>query len=130
MSLIQHKNAVGVHNRRQPMGDHDNGAPLCKLVEGSLHLRFVVGIGKGGRFIKNQHRRVFEHGAGNGKPLCFAAGEVDALRADDRMHTVREFSMMSVHCAARSAASTSSSAASGLPIRTLSRMVPLTRWLF
>ena len=40
------------------------------------------------------------------------------------------FSMMSMHCADRSAASTSASEASGLPMRTLSRMLPLIRRLF
>ena len=40
------------------------------------------------------------------------------------------FSMMSMHCTARSAENTSSSVASGLPMRTLSRMLPLMRRLF
>ena len=33
----------------------------------------------------------FQHGAGDGQPLGFAAGEVNALRTDDRAHAVREF---------------------------------------
>ena len=73
------------------MSDHNDGAPLCQRIEGRLHLRLVVGVCKGGCLIQNQHRRVFQHGAGDGQPLGFAAGEVNALRTDDRAHAVRKF---------------------------------------
>ena len=79
MTVLQYKNTVGIYNGGQAVGNHNDGAALCQLLEGRLHPCLVIGVCKGGGFVQNQHRRVFQHGAGNGKPLRFTAGEVDAL---------------------------------------------------
>lgn len=70
---------VGVHDGRKAVGDHDDGASPCQRIESYLYLCLIVRIGKGGGLVQNQHRRIFQHGTGDGQPLCLTAGEVNAL---------------------------------------------------
>ena len=58
--------AVGVHNGREPVGDHDNGLTLGKLLKRCLYLGLIVGVCKGRCLVKDKHWRVFQHRAGNG----------------------------------------------------------------
>ena len=73
------------------MGDHNDGLALRQLRKRGLHLRLVVGVGKGRGLIEDQDGGIFQHGARNGNALLLAAGEIHALRADDGMDAVREF---------------------------------------
>ena len=73
MTVLEHKDPVGVHHSGEPVGDHDDGAALRQRVEGRLHLRLVVGVCKGGGLVQDQHRRIFQHGAGDGQPLGLSA---------------------------------------------------------
>ncbi|MPN58323.1 hypothetical protein SDC9_206027 [bioreactor metagenome] len=73
------------------MGDHDNGFALGKLLKRGLHLKFIVRVGEGRGLIQYNDRRVFQHNAGNGNSLLFAAGKVNAFRPDHGVYTVWHF---------------------------------------
>ena len=73
------------------MGDHNDGLALRQLRKRGLHLRLVVGVGKGRGLIEDQDGGIFQHGARNGNALLLATGEIHALRADDGVDAVREF---------------------------------------
>ncbi len=73
-AVLQYINAVGINNCTQSVRDHDDGFALCKLRKCRLHLCFIIRVGKRGRFIQNQDRRIFQNGTGNRNTLLFTAG--------------------------------------------------------
>ena len=89
-ALLHDDDAVGMAHGAEPMGDHQRGAAGCDLVEGALDrgLGFVV-HGCGG-LIEDQHRWIFEDGAGQGDPLALTAREPLAPFAHHRVEAVRQ----------------------------------------
>ena len=82
-AAVHHHDAVGVADRRQAVGDDQGGAPRGEAVERLLDQRLGAGVEGGGGLVQEQHRRVAEHGAGDGDALALAAGEVGAARAGE-----------------------------------------------
>ena len=73
------------------MGNHNDRFALRQLGKSRLYSGFIVGIRKSCGFIQNNDGGIFQHHAGNGNPLLLAAGKVDTLGADHRIHTIRQF---------------------------------------
>ena len=72
-ALVDDTDFIGVYNRREAVGDHDDGFIFEQYVECLFDFVFVFGVGKGGCFVQHDNRCVLQEGAGNGKPLCFSA---------------------------------------------------------
>src|ERR1700722_6324892 len=51
-TVLDDENVVGVHDRRQPVGDDDRGASLAEFGERLLHVAFGFGIERGGGLIE------------------------------------------------------------------------------
>ena len=51
-AVLDNENAIGMHDRRQPMGDGDGGAPFAELGKGFLHVALGLRIQRSRRFVK------------------------------------------------------------------------------
>ena len=71
------------------MGNHNDRFALRQLGKSRLYSGFIVGIRKSCGFIQNNDGGIFQHHAGNGNPLLLAAGKIDTIGADHRIHTIR-----------------------------------------
>ena len=91
MPLPKDIDAVRFSNRRQPVGDHDNGFPFGKLRQRLAYPHFIIRIRKCGSFIKNQDRRVFQNPSGNSDPLLLPARQIYSARSYYCIHAVRQF---------------------------------------
>ena len=89
-SILHDINTVCSGDGRKPMGNHEHGLASGECGECLLYTDFVIGISKCGGLIQDQDRRVFQNCPGNGDPLMFTAGQVDAVRTDDRVNAVRK----------------------------------------
>ena len=83
-AILDHDNAVHLHDRRKPMRDHDDRLSLHKGLERVLNERFRLRIQTGGCFIKHEDRRIFQDRARDRDPLTFAAGKFHAAFTDKR----------------------------------------------
>src|SRR5215813_9331201 len=59
-SILDDKNAIGIHDRVQAMCDHNRRSPLAKVLDRALNLPLGFGIERGGCLIEQDDRRVFE----------------------------------------------------------------------
>src|SRR5215472_9197778 len=84
-AMVQHDEAVHACDRREAMGNGDDGAPPHELVELFLDRRLDFGIERRGRFVQDQDRRVLEDDASERDALALAARELDAALADMRV---------------------------------------------
>ena len=82
---IHNHQAVEHGDRRQTVGDGDDGAALHETVELLLDDRLHFGIERRGRLVEDEDRRVLENEAGDGDALALAARELDAALADQRV---------------------------------------------
>ena len=62
------------------MGYGDDGLVFHQPDQRFLNMLFALAVQRRGRLVKNQYRRVFQNGAGNGNPLALAAGEHDSAK--------------------------------------------------
>ena len=74
-SAFQDDDPVGIPDGLEPVGNGNNGPPFDQGVDGLLHLQFIFGIERGGRFVQQDDRCVLEDGAGYGYALLFPAGQ-------------------------------------------------------
>ena len=89
-AVCQHINAVCIGDGRKPVGDHDDSLVFGKLFERLLYQHLIIRVCKSRCLIQNQHRRIFQKGSCNGKPLCLTAGDIDTLCPDLGIESIRE----------------------------------------
>ncbi len=99
LPAVEHDDAVGSLDRRQPVRDHHGRASLHQGLERCLHVALGFRIERRRCFVEDQHRRVLEQRARDRQPLPLAAGEAHAIFADqgvepvghcaDKFHRVR-----------------------------------------
>ena len=63
--------------------------PAHQRLERRLHLTLGLRIERRGRLVEHQHRRILEQRARDRQPLALAAGELNAVFADQRRETLR-----------------------------------------
>ena len=76
--LLDHNNIVGMADGRQAVGNDDGCFALCQAAEILLNGAFRFRIDRAGRFIQDQHRGVFQYGAGDAQPLALPPRKFDA----------------------------------------------------
>ena len=81
-AVVEHKDPVGICNRRQAMGDGEGGAILADPVERLQDVLLGPGVERTGCLVQHQDRRVLHQRAGNRDPLLFAARQFQAPLAD------------------------------------------------
>ena len=74
LSVIQDDDLVGILNGFESVGNGDDGTSFDKRVDGFLHLYFVFGVERSGRFVQQDDWRVSQNGTGNGYALLLASG--------------------------------------------------------
>src|ERR1700738_1241540 len=74
MSVVEHQDARGIANGREPVRDHEGGASLHHLVERGVNLGFGDGVERAGRLVEDQDRRILQQRARDRQPLPLAAG--------------------------------------------------------
>src|SRR5579872_3627606 len=79
---IEHGDHLGIAHRGKAMRDDDGGAVAHQVGERLAHLRLADGVEVRGRFVEDQHRRIFEKRTRNGDALALAAGQLHAALAD------------------------------------------------
>ena len=72
------------------MSNNDDRFIFDKLLNGLLHLIFVLRIGKSSRLVKHQNRSIFKNGSCHTNPLGLTAGQIHAFVTDPRMIAVRQ----------------------------------------
>ena len=60
LALPQYKDAVGVPNRGQPVGNHNDGLAPGEPLKGFLYQRLVLRVGKGGGLVQDEDGGVFQ----------------------------------------------------------------------
>src|SRR5690348_8642689 len=85
---LEHGDAVGTLDGREPMRDDDRRAAAHQRIERRLHLALGFRIERRGGLIQYQDRRVLEQRPRDGKALTLAAGEAQAVFADERVETI------------------------------------------
>ena len=83
LAFVEDDDLVGLEDGVEAMGDGDDSSSLHQLAGGFFEQGFGFGVERGGGFVENQNRRVFEEGAGEGKALGLSAGEAGAAFADE-----------------------------------------------
>src|SRR3984957_14691142 len=81
-TVLDDENVVGVHDRRQPVGDDDRGASLAEFGERLLHVAFGFGIERGGRLIEQDDWRILDQRARYRNALALPAGQLQSVLAD------------------------------------------------
>src|SRR6266568_772425 len=81
-AILDHENAIGVHDRLQTMGDHQRGAALAQAAHGILDLALGFAVERCGRLVEQDDGRVLDQGARDRDPLALAAGRLQAMLAD------------------------------------------------
>ena len=56
--LVQHQDPVGADHARQPVGEHERGAPHHQAVERGLDERLALGVHRRQRLVEHEDRRV------------------------------------------------------------------------
>ena len=90
-SLLDHasglddQNAIGVDDRREPVGDHERGPALHEPFERALDQCFAFRVEGRGRLVQKQRRRVLEDCARDREALPLAARQRDAALAELRI---------------------------------------------
>ena len=72
------------------MGNDEAGAAFAQHAQRLLDAAFAFGVQRGGSFVENQDRRVFEQRAGDGQALALAARQAQAVVADHGIEALRQ----------------------------------------
>ena len=88
-SVLEHQNQVGILDRRDAVGDGDDGLAAVHLLEVLLDLRLGLHIDGRGRIVHNQDRRIVRERAGQRQALLLPAGQAHAAFAHDGVITLR-----------------------------------------
>ncbi len=81
LPVRHHDDAVGVSERREPVGDDERGAVLDEQVERALDQLLVLGVDGGRGLVQNQQVGVLENGPRDADALPLAAAEAASLLA-------------------------------------------------
>ena len=90
LPAIDDADQIGTLNRRQPVRDHQSRAPAHQRPQSCLNLPFRFAVEGRGRLVEQQDRRVLQHRPGDRDTLALAAGEADAVLADQGVVTLRQ----------------------------------------
>ena len=77
-------------NRRQPVGDDDDGSAAHDRAHVVLNDPLAVVVERRGRLVEDEDARIGGERAGDGDPLALAAGEVGAALLDHRVVALRK----------------------------------------
>lgn len=81
-AILHHDDAVRILNRRNLMCDHDECSVAAQFSHRHLDRRDRFQIHAGRGLVKNENRRIHDHGARDGNPLPFSAGKILPARPD------------------------------------------------
>ena len=81
-AVVDDEDEIGVHDGREAVSDDEGGAAVGEFIESGLDEAFGARVNIAGRFVKNHHRRIGDHGAGDGEELFFAGGDVVRILVD------------------------------------------------
>ena len=82
--VVDHRDAVGVTHRRQPVRDDQRRAAAPSGARSACWTSaLALGVERRGRFVEQQDRPVGENRAGDRQPLPLAAGQPDAALAQE-----------------------------------------------
>ncbi len=84
LPVLDHQNDVGIHDGRQPMGDHQSCAPLAQFGDRLLDVMFGFGIERRSRFVEQDDRGLLHQRSRDGDALALTAGELQAVLTDGR----------------------------------------------
>ena len=73
-SAVEHKYEIGVHNRRESMGDHEHRATREQPIDRLLNQTLRLGVERRRRLIEDENRRVDQQGARDRETLPLPAG--------------------------------------------------------
>ena len=90
MPAIENQDLVGITHRFQPVGDQDQGFPLCQRGDRGLEFRFVLRVYTGRGLVQNYDGRILEHGPGDGDTLFLAPGERTAALSQNCVVAIRQ----------------------------------------
>ena len=85
---VEDGDAVGVADRREPVGDDDRRAAGQRRSSACLHLHLAVVVEVARRLVEDHHGRILEQEPGDGHPLLLTAREAVAAVADDGVEAV------------------------------------------
>ena len=89
-AFFEDEDVVHGAERRETVGDADDGAVLGKMVDGFLDFGLGLGIEGGGGFVEDEDGGVADKGAGDGDALALAAGESGATFAERGVVALRQ----------------------------------------
>ena len=78
-AMVENHDAVGIHDRRQPVGNDEHRAALHQSVHAGLHQGLRMGINRGGGLIQNHNGGIGHSRPGNGDQLPLTLGQVAAV---------------------------------------------------
>ncbi|CAK8736737.1 hypothetical protein SODG_000450 [Sodalis praecaptivus] len=84
-SLLHHQNFIGFFDGGQAMGDDQGGPILLQRIQRFLDCPLGFGIQRRGGLVEDKYRAIAQQRAGDGDTLTLAAGEQDAVFADNRI---------------------------------------------
>jgi len=59
LAAVEHDDAIGALNGREPVRDHDRGAPLHQRIQSGLDVALRLGVERGGGFVEDQDGAFF-----------------------------------------------------------------------
>ena len=90
LTVIDHKNLVGMAHSFQPVSNHNDRLVMGQLRDSLHQLLLVLRVHVGGGLVQNDDGRILHDGPGDGNALALAAGEGRAALADDGVKAVRQ----------------------------------------
>ncbi|GBD25772.1 hypothetical protein HRbin30_01096 [bacterium HR30] len=90
-AAVQDKDAVSALHGRQPVSDHDHGAPADEGLNGIFDQCFGLGIDSRGRFIQNENSRILRKCPRVGQKLPLPRRQVGAPLTHQLFESPREF---------------------------------------
>lgn len=90
LAVVEDENLRGVADGGEAVGNHQYGFVLYQRRQRAHQERFVFGVDKGGRFVKDENGAVLQDGAGDDDALAFAAGKGGAAFADRSLVAFRQ----------------------------------------
>ena len=89
-AVFEDEDLVRLHQRRNPVGDEDDGGAAHPLFEGRPDFRVGLGVDRREGVVEDHDGRLLHQHPGNRDPLFLAAREGDPPFADDGVIAVRE----------------------------------------
>ena len=89
-AVLNDHDAVAGFDGREPVRNDKAGAALAQHAQRLLDAALRFRVERGGRFIQNQNRRVFQQRTRNRQPLALTPGEAQAIVADHGLEATRQ----------------------------------------